>query len=45
MFEDKDLTTILFYVIGAGVIIRVIEWRISKNAPPMKKALNSFTAV
>src|ERR1044072_885082 len=44
MFSDKDLTTILFPVIGAWVIIRIIEWYVSRNKPPMKKALNSFTA-
>jgi hypothetical protein len=44
MFSDKDLTTILFPVIGAWGIIRLIEWYVSRNKPPMKKALNSFTA-
>ena len=44
MFSDKDLTTILLPVIGAWAVIRLVEWRTSRNKPPMKRALNSFTA-
>jgi hypothetical protein len=40
---DWDLTTILLF--GGGlIIIRIVEWRISKNAPPLKRAYNFFVA-
>lgn len=42
MFEDTDLVIILLPVIGVFVIVRIIEWRVGKNLPPMKKALNSL---
>jgi hypothetical protein len=44
MFQDTDFTTVVSYLIGIWVIIIIVEWLISKNKPPLKKALNSFTA-
>lgn len=44
MFLDKDLTTILFPVIGVGIGIKLFDWYTSRNMPPMRKALNSFSA-